>query len=68
MQILLLSVASPAYLLLLTANKTQGTSSLSDIVFPTALVSAVFLAYWADSQQWSKSNIQPFEFPFFQWC
>lgn len=46
---------------MLAANKTQGTSELSDIIFPTALVSAIFLAYWADSQQWSEFNIQPFE-------
>lgn len=55
-------MATPAYPLLLAANKTQGTLVFSDVVFSTALVSAIALAYWADLQQWSKSNIQPFEF------
>lgn len=61
MQILLLSVATPAYLLLLAANKTQGTSEFSDIIFPAALVSALFLGYWADLQQWSKFYVQKIE-------
>lgn len=58
---MLLSVATPAYLMVLVANKTQATSGLSDVIFPVALVSVVFLAYQADLQQWSKFYARPFE-------
>lgn len=51
--VLLFCVATPTYPLLLAANETQDSYELADKIFPTTLGCLVFLAFYADQQQWN---------------
>ena len=51
-KVLLFLITTPTYVLLL-ASKTN-MSPTADLVFSRALGAVVFLAYYADGQQWSK--------------
>ena len=51
-QVLLFLITTPTYVLLL-ASKTNG-SPTADLVFSRALGAVVFLAFYADGQQWSE--------------
>ena len=51
-KVLLFLITTPTYVLLL-ASKTN-TSPTADLVFSRALGAVIFLAYYADGQQWSE--------------
>lgn len=57
-QVLLFLITTPTYILLL-ASKTN-VSPTADLVFSRALGAVVFLAYYADGQQWSEQYQIPY--------
>ncbi|KAI9881075.1 MAG: hypothetical protein M1830_008233 [Pleopsidium flavum] len=50
--VLLFSVTTPTYILLLAARLTANEYRTADLIFSRALVGLVLLAFFADQQQW----------------
>ena len=53
-KLLLFSITTPTYLMVLTAKRGHDSSPIADSVFPIILGLSVLLAFYADQQQWGE--------------
>ncbi|KAL6713421.1 hypothetical protein ACLMJK_008886 [Lecanora helva] len=54
--LLLFSITTPTYILLLAAKVTASSFPIGDLIFSRALGGLVFLAFYADEEQWKYQN------------
>jgi steroid 5-alpha reductase family enzyme len=56
-KILLFLITTPTYLMVLDAAKPQKPFSSADLIYPIMLCACVCFEFYADQQQWGKSEI-----------
>lgn len=49
-------ITTPTYILLIASRHTANEYQTADLVFSRGLMGLVLLAFFADQQQWRKSN------------